>query len=103
MSLRREQTIWCAALAWAALACGGGETEGSGGQRTSTCAVDTSVPCMCPTGGAGQKKCQLDGTYGLCDCSGSAVLAGRGATPGVAGAPALPITPVTPPAAPSGG
>ena len=102
MSLRMKQTFWCAGLALAALACGGGETEGSGGQRSSTCAVDTTVPCMCPTGGSGQKKCQLDGTYGLCDCSSVAATAGRGAGSSFAGAPAIPITPVTP-AAPSGG
>jgi hypothetical protein len=102
MTRRPGQTMFCAATALALLACGGGEGASSGAKRGIGCVTDMTLPCTCPNGASGLQKCQLDKTYSVCDCSGTASAAGRGASPGVAGAATLPINPVTSAAAGSG-
>jgi hypothetical protein len=82
MTRRYGQSLWCAATAAVLIGCGGEEGGGSDApQRTVGCTPDTTAPCMCPGGGAGTQKCQLDKTFGLCNCT-TAAAGSRAATAG---------------------
>jgi len=61
-------------------AAAGATTAGGG------CAVGQSLPCTCTDGSNGTSSCQLDGTFSVCQCTGSNAAGVMAGQPGAGGA-----------------
>jgi hypothetical protein len=95
MTMQRNELGWSAMIA-VLCACGSSEPgSASNGARVVGCVQGTAMTCTCQDGRAGMQSCQLDGTFGVCNCNAGGP---GGAAPGTAGTAAAPMAGGAPPA-----
>src|SRR5262245_41374515 len=91
-----------------AAGCGGAETavESTRPGRSSpdaTCAQGATLACSCVDGKLGVKTCQVDNSFGVCNCSAvnTASMSAAGSVASQSGVATPPVAATTPPAAAS--